>query len=305
MRVAFAGTPEFAARALEALVAAGHSIPIVLTQPDRPAGRGLRLAPSAVATMASRHGLAIAKPESLKKGEGVAPLRDAAPDVLVVAAYGLILPPAVLALPSRGCLNIHASLLPRWRGAAPIQRAILAGDEVTGVSIMQMDAGLDTGPVLLEQTLEIAPRETTGSLHDRLAAAGASLIVQALDRLDTLQRVPQDDSKATYAAKVLKPEARIDWTRTAREIDRQVRAFDPAPGAEARLGDEPVKVWAAFPVEGAGSPGEVLPAPAGELRVACGKGALRLDLLQRSGGRRQPAADFLRGHPIAAGAALS
>ena len=304
MRVAFAGTPEFAAHALEALVAAGHSIPLVLTQPDRPSGRGLRLTPSAVANAASRHALSIAKPATLKTQDGVAPLREAAPDVLVVAAYGLILPPVVLALPRLGCLNIHASLLPRWRGAAPIHRAILAGDATSGISIMQMDAGLDTGPVLLDEAIEIAPRETTGTLHDRLAALGARLVVEALARLATLVPKPQDDALATYAPKILKPEARIDWSRPAAEIDRQVRAFDPAPGAEARLGAESVKVWAARPVEGAGRPGEVLAAPPGELRVACGAGALRLDTLQRPGGRRLGAGEFLRGHPVSAGAVL-
>ena len=220
---------------------------------------------------------------------------------MVVAAYGLILPPAVLEVPARGCLNIHASLLPRWRGAAPIQRAILAGDERTGVSIMQMDAGLDTGPVLLEREVAIGARETTASLTERLAALGAEAIVEALARLDRLDARPQEASRATYAAKIAKAEARLDWSRRCEELDRQVRAFDPAPGAEATLAGESLKVWSAEPVpEARGLPGAVLRASGDELVVACGSGGLRLRVVQKPGGRKMNAADFLRGSPLGA-----
>jgi methionyl-tRNA formyltransferase len=296
MRVAFAGTPAFAARALEALAAAGHDIPLVLTQPDRPAGRGLRLTPSAVSESASRLGLRVEKPATLKTPEALDLVRAANADVMVVAAYGLILPRAVLEAFAHGCINIHASLLPRWRGAAPIQRAILAGDERTGICIMQMDAGLDTGPVLLERSIAIEPADTTGTLTEKLASLGATAIVDALASLASLQPVPQDESRATYAAKIAKAEARIDWNRDARDIDRRVRAFNPAPGAEAQLGDEIVKVWACEPLEVPSGPaGKVLRAEGAELVVACGKGALRLTTLQRAGARKMGAADFLRG----------
>ena len=223
-------------------------------------------------------------------------MRAARADVMVVAAYGLILPPAVLEIPARGCLNIHASLLPRWRGAAPIQRAILAGDERTGISIMRMDAGLDTGPVLLERALAIDARETTGSLTVRLAELGARAIVEALAELPHLTPRAQDGRLATYAAKVTKAEARIDWSGRCDEIDRQVRAFDPSPGAEAMLDGEVLKIWAAEPVPGMrGLPGSVVRGPKDELLVACGVGGMRLDLVQRPGGRKMNAADFLRG----------
>jgi len=296
MRVAFAGTPPFAARALEAIAAAGHDIPLVLTQPDRPAGRGLKLTPSAVSDAADRLGARVEKWPSLKAAETVELLRAAGADVLVVAAYGLILPRAVLEAFPRGCINIHASLLPRWRGAAPIQRAILAGDARTGVCIMQMDVGLDTGPVLLERSIPIEARDTTGTLTEKLAVLGGEAIVDALSRLDGLRPRPQDDAHASYAAKVSKAEARIDWTRDAAQVERQVRAFNPAPGAEASLGDEAVKIWEAEAIAGtAGAPGTVLQAEAGDLVVACGSGALRLVSLQRAGGRKMAAADFLRG----------
>ena len=305
MRVAFAGTPPFAARALEAIVAAGHEVPLVLTQPDRPAGRGMRLAESAVAQGAALRGLQVAKPASLKAPEVLEALRRARPEVMVVAAYGALLPKAVLEIPARGCLNIHASLLPRWRGAAPVHRALLAGDPVTGVSIMQMDQGLDTGPVLLAKEIAIASRETTGSLLERLASLGASAIVEALASLDALVPHAQDNAAATYAAKVGKEDARIDWKRSAAEIDRQVRAFDPAPGAEARIGEELVKVWSARPVAGNGSPGDVLETGGAGLVVACGQDALEILELQRPGRSRMPAAEFLRGNPRLAGARLS
>jgi methionyl-tRNA formyltransferase len=299
LRVAFAGTPPFAATALEAILAAGHEVPLVLSQPDRPAGRGLKLTASAVAVLAAARRIPVAKPESLRNAAALEPLRSARPDVLVVAAYGLILPRAVLELPRRGCLNIHASLLPRWRGAAPIQRAILAGDERTGVTIMQMDEGLDTGATLLEREVAIGPRETAGTLTATLAEAGAEAVVEALAVLDTLVPRAQDASRATYAAKVSKSEARLDWTRPAQELDRQVRAFDPVPGCEATVGGETVKVWAAEPVSnGRAEAGSILRAEGSELVIACGTGALRLLTLQRAGGRKMAVADFLRGRGL-------
>ena len=299
MRVVFAGTPPFAATALEAILAAGHEVPLVLTQPDRPAGRGLKLKPSAVAQAASRHSIPLDKPPTLKAADALDRLRAARPEVMVVAAYGLILPPAALQIPPRGCLNIHASLLPRWRGAAPIQRALLEGDSVTGVSIMQMESGLDTGPVLLDRTVEIGPRETAGTLIATLSQVGAETIVAALARLDELTPQPQDDAKATYAAKVSKAEARLDWSRSAQELARRVRAFDPVPGAEAIVAGETLKVWSAEPVRDAqGAPGSILRAEGGELVVACGSGALRLMELQRAGGRKMAVADFLRGRDL-------
>ncbi len=305
MRVVFAGTPPFAAQALDALVGAGHSVQLVLTQPDRPAGRGMRLTPSAVAQAAALHGLPVAKPASLKPPGSQEAIRNAAPDVMVVAAYGLILPPAVLGIPAHGCLNIHASLLPRWRGAAPIQRALLSGDATTGISIMQMEAGLDTGPVLLASGIPIGPRDTTGSLLARLSGLGADCIVEALARLGSLAPQPQDDARATYAAKIDKSEARIDWASSAVQIDRQVRAFNPAPGAEARIGAETLKIWSAQPVEGTGEPGEVIDARPQSLRVACGEGALELLEIQRPGSRRMPVAEFLHGNVWPIGAVFS
>ena len=299
MRVAFAGTPPFAARALEAIAAAGHAVVTVLTQPDRPAGRGLKLTPSAVAAAAAALSLPVEKPASLKDPAALEGLRAARPDVLVVAAYGLILPRVVLDIPARGCFNIHASLLPRWRGAAPIHRAILAGDRSTGVCIMQMDAGLDTGPVLLAREIPITSRDTTGSLTDRLATLGAEALLDALARLDSLVPQRQDDARATYAAKINKAEARMDWTRPCDELDRQVRAFDPAPGAEAEIAGETLKVWSAEPVADArGVPGEIVRADGDDLVIACGTGALRVATLQRAGGRRMSAGDFLRGKAL-------
>jgi methionyl-tRNA formyltransferase len=293
LRVAFAGTPPFAAHALEALVLAGHRVELVLTQPDRRAGRGLEVTPTAVAKTAAAHGIPTDKPPSLKDAEVQQRLRELDPDVMVVAAYGLLLPRPVLELPRRGCLNIHASLLPRWRGAAPIQRALLAGDTETGISIMQMAEGLDTGPVLLAIPTPIGKRESAGSLLQRLTELGAAAIVAALERLDTLPPQPQDDAQATYAAKISRDDARIDWTRPAAYIDRQVRAFDPTPGAEGTIEGETIKVWQAVPVEGKGAPGENISGDG--LTIACGEGALRLLELQRPGGRRLPTTEFLRG----------
>jgi methionyl-tRNA formyltransferase len=297
LRVVFAGTPPFAARALEALVGARHEVVLVLTQPDRPSGRGLKLTPSAVSEAAARLDLETAKPPSLKDPAAVDLIRRATCDVMVVAAYGLLLPQAVLDLPPRGCLNIHASLLPRWRGAAPVQRAILAGDVTTGISIMRMEAGLDTGPVILSRELAIDPRATGGELTESLAILGAESIDAALERLDVLAPVPQDHAQATYAAKIRKAEARIDWSRSSIEVDRMVRAFNPVPGAEAELAGAPLKIWRADPVRGSGAPGAWLERGPG-LVVACGDGALRLLEVQRPGARRIPAEAFVLGNPV-------
>jgi len=300
MRVLFAGTPPFAARALEAILEAGHDVALVLTQPDRPAGRGMRVSESAVAKLAAERAIPLWKPATLRDPQAAGRLREKRADLMIVAAYGLILPAAILEVPARGCLNIHASLLPRWRGAAPIQRAILAGDDITGISIMRMDAGLDTGPVLLERSRPIAPRDTAGSLTDALATLGGEAIIAALEELDRLAPRAQDGSRATYAAKIAKAEARIDWREANDAIDRKIRAFDPAPGAETTHGGETLKVWSAKPVAATGRPGEVLEAARARLVVACGKGALEIDEIQRPGGRRMPVEPFLRGtrlHP--------
>ena len=305
MRVVFAGTPPFAAKALEALLASAHEVALVLTQPDRPAGRGMRLAASAVAQVAAARGIPTLKPASLRSDEATHALRERRPDVMVVAAYGLILPAGILAVPGRGCLNIHASLLPRWRGAAPIQRAILAGDRVTGISIMRMDAGLDTGAVLLQRTLEVGARETSGTLTESLAGLGARSVVEALAVLDTLVARPQDPSGVTYASKVEKREARIDWAQSNLAIDRRIRAFNPAPGAETAWGEESLKIWEAEPAEGSGKPGEVLASDADNLVIACGEAALRIEQVQRPGGRRMAARDFLRGTSLRRGALLA
>lgn len=303
MRVVFAGTPEFAVPALQALQQAGHALPLVLTQPDRPSGRGLGPTPSAVKRAAEALGLPIFQPTTLKDPAVEARLRAAHPEVLVVAAYGLILPQAVLDLPLRGALNIHASLLPRWRGAAPIERAILAGDSETGVCIMQMDAGLDTGPVLLQAETPIGPEDTAGALHDRLATLGAALLLDALRGIGegTVSPVPQSAQGVTYAAKIEKSEARVDWTRSAREIDRQVRAFNPSPGAIARIRDTELKIWHAVLRSDSGTPGSILRIDAEGIVVACGAESLVLSELQRAGGRRLGAAALLRGFPLSVG----
>jgi methionyl-tRNA formyltransferase len=292
--------------ALEALLGAGHEVALVLTQPDRPAGRGLQPTPGEVKRAALARRLPVFQPLSLKPLEPLETLVAARADLMVVAAYGLILPRHVLAAFAGGCINIHASLLPRWRGAAPIQRALLAGDPRTGISIMQMDAGLDTGPVLAAEAIPIAPQETAGTLHDRLAELGGRMIVEALDLWATggLMATPQDDTCATHAPKIGRAEAAIAWTDPAAAIERQVRAFDPVPGAHARLDGEPIKLWKASRIgAGAGAqPGTVLSAGAPGIDVACGSdGALRIAELQRAGGKRLAAVDFLRGHPVAAG----
>ena len=303
LRVAFAGTPEFAACALEAILAVGYDVPLVLTQPDRPAGRGMKLTPSAVKQLALARGIAVDQPEKLRTDEQRARLAACAPDLLVVAAYGLILPKAVLELPRLGCLNIHASLLPRWRGAAPIHRAIEAGDAETGITIMQMDEGLDTGPMLLRRALPIAADDTTASLHDRLAALGGDCIVEALAALQCgqLSPTPQPAEGVTYAAKIGRAEADIDWSRPALEIERAMRAFDPFPGAVSTLRDTAVKCWKAQVVAGEGEPGRVLAVDADGIVVACGRDALRCTVLQRPGSKRLPAREFLRGFPVSVG----
>jgi len=301
MRLVFMGTPDFAVPALDALAAAGHDIACVYTRAPRAAGRGQQPRPSPVQARAEALGLAVRSPATLRDAEAQADLAALGADLAVVVAYGLILPQPVLDAPARGCLNIHASLLPRWRGAAPIQRAVMAGDAETGVSIMAMEAGLDTGPVLLREALPIGPRDTAGDLHDRLAALGARLIVDALARLDALVPEPQPEAGGTYAAKIDKAEARIDWTRPAEAIDRQVRGLSPFPGAWCEFGGERVKVLLGEPTTGTGHPGEVLD---DRLAVACGQGALRLTRLQRAGKAPMDAADFLRGRPLQPGARL-
>jgi methionyl-tRNA formyltransferase len=299
MRVIFAGTPDFAAQALAAILAAGHDVPLVLTQPDRPAGRGMKLQPSAVKQLALAHNRPVFQPERLKDPATHEPIHAAQADVMVVAAYGLILPQAVLDMPRYGCLNIHASLLPRWRGAAPIQRAIEAGDAETGVTIMQMDAGLDTGAMLLAEAIKVGAGETAGELHDRLATLGARLVIDALAQRDTLIPVAQPTSGVTYAAKISKAEAQLDWAEPADVLARKIRAFNPFPGATLPLAGEPVKIWRAEAVTGSGNPGQILAADANGIVVATSHGALRLTELQKPGGRRVTSAEFLRGKPLA------
>ena len=307
MKVVFAGTPEFAAVALRALLEAGFSVPLVLTQPDRPAGRGMQLQASSVKQVALAHGIEVLQPLSLRM-DAKDPQRAAEAaaaharllatdyDVMVVAAYGLILPRATLDI--KPCINIHGSILPRWRGAAPIHRAIEAGDRETGVTIMEMEEGLDTGPMLLMERIPIEEADTTASLHDKLAALGATMIVDALRRMQagTLRAEPQPEDGVTYAAKIGKEEAKLDWSLPAAALARKVRAFNPFPGAAGQAGASTVKVWQAQAVEGEGRPGQVLAADAQRgIVVACGSGALRLTELQKPGGKRLPAAEFLKG----------
>ncbi|OFZ86135.1 MAG: methionyl-tRNA formyltransferase [Betaproteobacteria bacterium RBG_16_64_18] len=303
MKLIFAGTPDFAVYALSALLAGRHALALVLTQPDRAAGRGLRPHPSPVKRLALEQGIPIAQPVSLKEAAVQDLLRLVGADLMVVAAYGLILPPSVLAMPRLGAINIHASLLPRWRGAAPIQRALLAGDRETGVCIMQMEAGLDTGPVLLSESIPIRDEDNAQTLHDRLADLGAGLLMKALNDLEHGTAVPrqQPAEGATYAAKIDRAEARIDWTRPALEIWRKVRAFNPHPGAASRLRDEELKIWRAAPAPHSGIAGTVLEAQARGIVVACGQGSLRIEELQRAGGRRLAPAEFLRGHRLVPG----
>ena len=300
MKLIFAGTPEFAAQALDAIIAAGHEVALVLTQPDRPSGRGLALRASPVKERALAAGIDVFQPPTLRDVTAQETIRAVGAEAMVVAAYGLILPQVVLDMPRFGCINIHASLLPRWRGAAPIQRALLAGDAETGVCIMQMEAGLDTGPVLSSGELSIADDDTAATLHDKLAALGAELIVDALARLP-LAPCPQPDAGVTYAAKIEKAEAPLDWRRSASELERQVRAFNPFPGATASLGGQPLKIWQARAEAGRAQPGEIVSAGRDGIVVGCGAGLLRLVEVQKAGGKRLSAADFLAGMPLAAG----
>jgi methionyl-tRNA formyltransferase len=302
LKLVFAGTPEFAVPCLAACRASGAEVVAVYTQPDRPAGRGRKLAPSPVKQAALDAGLPVEQPESLKSAEAQARLAAYAPDLMVVVAYGLILPRKVLAIPRLGCWNVHASLLPRWRGAAPIQRAILAGDAETGVDLMRMEAGLDTGPVLLEKRTPIAREDTGGSLHDRLAALGAAALVEGLARTlsgEVLAAVPQPEEGVTYAHKLDKAESALDFTRAAIVLERQVRAFDPWPGSDAEIAGERLRVWAATALEQShtAAPGTLLAARRDGLDLACADGVLRVTAVQRAGGRRISAADYLNARP--------
>ncbi len=303
MRLVFAGTPPFAAAALDALADAGHVVAGVLTQPDRQAGRGLALQASAVKACALRRGFPVLQPVSLRDAGAQAAVAALVPELMVVVAYGLILPPAVLAIPPRGCINIHASLLPRWRGAAPIQRALLAGDTETGITLMQMEAGLDTGPMLMQTTLAIGPDDTTGSLHDRLAAQGARDIVTLLASPTGFpSMVLQDDRLATYAEKITVRDTEVVWTQPAAAIGRQIRALHPRPGAVALMDGTPIKLWQAQPVAAAGvPPGTIAALTADAIVVSCGEGALAIAELQRAGARRLPAAAYATGARLRVG----
>lgn len=308
MKVVFAGTPDFAAAALSAIAAAGFEIPLVLTQPDRPKGRGMQLTPSPVKQAALELGLRVAQPEKLRNNaEALQMLKDVQADVMIVAAYGLILPQDVLDTPEHGCLNIHASLLPRWRGAAPIQRAIEAGDAETGVCIMQMDIGLDTGDVVSEHRYAIRPTDTANEVHDALMKLGADAIVADLQQLKAegrLKRVKQPEEGVTYAQKLSKEEARIDWNESATVIERKIRAFNPVPAAWVQYQGKPMKIWRAEIAAGQGRAGEVLSCTADGLVVACGKDALKITELQPAGSKRMPIAAFAAGHHIEAGTVL-
>ena len=301
MRLVFMGTPDFSVPVLDALIAAGHDIAAVYCQPPRPAGRGKKETPTPVHQRAAALGLPVRHPTSLKGAEAQADFAALNADVAVVVAYGLILPQAVLDAPNHGCLNIHASLLPRWRGAAPIHRAIMAGDAETGICIMQMEAGLDTGPVLLREATPIGAQETTGQLHDRLSLMGARLIVTALDQLNDLTAVPQPAEGVTYATKIDKSEAAVDWTRPATDVDRQIRALSPFPGAWVDHEGQRIKLLASRLATGEGTPGTVLD---DALTVACGTDAVQLLRLQRAGRGAQDASEFLRGMPLPKGTHL-
>lgn len=302
MKIIFAGTPQFAASALEALIEQGHTIAAVLTQPDRPAGRGMQLTASPVKQLTMQHGLPVLQPTSLKSQEVQQQLAGLKAELMVVAAYGLLLPTAVLQLPHYGCLNIHASLLPRWRGAAPIQRAILAGDKETGITIMKMDEGLDTGDMLLKFPCPIDQEDTAQSLHDKLAKLGAKAIVEALQKIELGILVPekQDNSQATYAAKLTKAEAQIDWSRDAADLDCAVRAYNPFPVAVSTCNTVPIKIWRARvgDAEMHGEPGTILAITRNEIVVACGRNTLCLEVLQRPGAKALPVAQFVQGFAL-------
>jgi methionyl-tRNA formyltransferase len=301
-RIVFMGTPAFAAVALKALVDAGHEVIAVYSQPPRPKGRGMETQKSPAHILAEEHGIPVRTPASLRTTEEAAAFAALQADVAVVAAYGLILPKAVLAAPRLGCLNVHASLLPRWRGAAPIQRAIMAGDASTGVTIMQMEEGLDAGPMLLKEELAIGAGMNAGALHDALAEIGARLICQALDQLPDLKPGPQPADGVTYAAKITKEECRIDWRRPAAELDRHIRGLSPAPGAFTEIDGERLTILAADPVSGSGAPGTTID---DRLTIACGEGALRPTLVKRAGKRAMSAEEMLRGFAVPKGTTLS
>ena len=302
MRVVFAGTPDFSVPILQAVLDSGHSVLAVYCQPDRPAGRGRKLTPGPVKQLAVQHRIPVFQPASLNSAEARRELAELRPDLMVVVAYGLILPQAVLDLPARGCVNLHASLLPRWRGAAPIQRAILAGDRQSGVCLMQMEAGLDSGPVLAEVRTDIADDDTGGSLHDRLSRLAADLLARHLDDLAQGVLLPrlQDESLVTYASKLDKGEATLNWQQDAAQLERQVRAFNPWPVAQARYQGQVLRVWSAKAIDGAagGVPGRVLAAGKAGIDVACGSGCLRLLTIQLPGGKRLSAAEFLNARAL-------
>lgn len=306
MKIIFAGTPHFAASALEALLDHKHEIVAVLTQPDRPAGRGMQFVASPVKQKAIQHNIPVLQPESLKTAEAQRLVANLHADVMVVAAYGLILPQQVLDMPKLGCLNIHASILPRWRGAAPIQRAILAGDAETGITIMQMDEGLDTGLMLLKKHCLIDAHDTAQTLHDKLAALGAEAIVEVLDKLQTgtINGVAQDSSQSTYAAKIIKAEAEIDWTKNAKQLEQAVRAYSPTPVAFSMLNNTIIKIHkatvSAVLIENS-QPGNVLELNKQHIRVACGEGSLLLEVLQKPNGKPLPTAQFVQSFAIKVG----
>lgn len=303
MKIIFAGTPYFAASALQALLDE-HEVVAVLTQPDRPSGRGMQLTPSPVKQLAEKHGIRILQPVTLKNAETQAEIAALDADVMIVAAYGLILPKVVLQIPKMGCLNIHASLLPRWRGAAPIQRAILAGDSETGITIMQMNEGLDTGDMLLKRSCFIEDAETAESLHDKLAKLGAQAILDTLHQIQNGQIHPeiQDSEFATYAAKLTKGEATLDWHADAKTLDRAIRGYFPFPVAVTKMRETPIKILRAHPeTENSGEPGTVLDVDKGRILVATAKGALALQVLQKPGGKALPAGQFIQSFPIRIG----
>lgn len=305
MKIVFMGTPDFAVPSLARILEDGHEVVGVFTQPDKPRGRKMVLTPPPVKVLAQEHGLSVYQPSTLRDGEALETLRQLQPDVIIVVAYGKILPREILTLPPHGCINVHGSLLPRWRGAAPIQWAVIAGDQEAGVATMQMEEGLDTGPVLLTARTEIGARETAGEMFDRLAKMGADVLSRTLAQLDALTPVPQDDSGACYASMLDKKIAVIDWSKTAREIDCLIRGLCPWPVAQTTLHGETLKIHTAHPVDGSGRPGEVLKADAKEgLVVACGEGAICVDVLQAAQGKKMSAGDYLRGHMIEKGTFL-
>ncbi len=298
LRIVFAGTPEFAAASLEALLGSQHQVIAVYTQPDRPAGRGRKLSASPVKQLALEQKIPVLQPVSLKNGIEQQKLAELRPDLIVVAAYGLILPPLVLTIPKFGCINVHASLLPRWRGAAPIQHAILAGDEETGITIMQMDAGLDTGDMLHRLSCTIGPQDTGSSLHDRLATLGAKALLETLSDLETFQtnKLPQDSKLATYAHKLEKQQALLDWTRPAIELERQVRAFNAWPVAYSHLGEQRIRIWQATAMaqKSEEAPGTIIKSDPNILRIACGEDQLNLEVIQLAGAKALPIAEVLK-----------